>query len=148
MTRHPYLVVAKGVVGLGGILAALAMAWAILFGVGLAAVDSGHTEYRWWLVPLSAIPLGYAVVVVLALLDRVWAAFVVAIVAWLIALGAWGWLPGQLANEYASHSLPVVLVAATTAFALAATYMANALRGDGTTRSGGTPAGPSWGRDG
>ncbi|MCU0506483.1 MAG: hypothetical protein MUE82_12075 [Chloroflexi bacterium] len=145
MKRHEYLPIAKLVVGIGGVGASLAAEWAVAFGVGLAAADSGRDEYWLWLAPLSLVPIGYFLLVLFALLGRAWAAIAVAAVAWLVALGAWGWLPGQLANEYASHSMPFVLVALTTGFALAATYLANALRDDAAASPSGRPAGPDWG---
>jgi hypothetical protein len=110
---------AKVIVAVGGLLVAVGLSLLVLFGVGLTATDSGNQAAYWLLIPLMAFPVGYGVLVVVAIRGSRAVAVIVTVIAWLVALNLWGWL----AEDLSLRSQAVVLALPAAIYALAATYL-------------------------
>jgi hypothetical protein len=127
---------AQVVVALVGALVTLGLMGGSLMVAGMANWDSGRGGYEWLYIPAVAIPLGYGLLVILALRGHRAVSGILAGVGWLIAVNVWLWLAGKVADPYESLStiaLSAALAIAVTAYAVAATYLVVA-------PAGGTPS--------
>jgi hypothetical protein len=133
---------AQVVVAVVGVLVTLGLMGGLLMAAGMANYDSGKGGQEWLFIPAVAIPLGYGLLVILALGGHRVVAGILAAVGWLIAVNVWMWLAGKIADPVESSStitLSVALAIAVTAYAVAATYLVVA-------PAGGAPS-PSLPRD-
>lgn len=120
------LTFARIIVAIGGLSLALVLLAVLMVGTVMNTFAQGNS--LWSFVPAFAIVLGYCVLVVRALRGHRLAAGIVAVAAWLFALGSWSWIVNISRDPYASVWPAVVFAPAATLYALAATYLANRRR--------------------
>jgi hypothetical protein len=116
------LTFARIIVAIGGPGLALVLLSVLMVGTVITTFTQ-ETSY-WTFAPGFAIALGYCVLVVQALRGHRLAAGIVAVAAWLVALGSWRWIIDVIGNPYASLWPAGVIAPAVTLYALAATYLA------------------------